>query len=105
MRAAFLPRAEPRSRDRSIAAPSRAVQDPARAETGAPAGMPIFLQRMSARPRLNLDSANAAYEHEAHRLSAGDASTWRAITAQLKSAGDQSANARHPYFGIDHRRS
>jgi len=67
--------------------------------------MPIFLQRMTARPRLKLDSANPAYEHEADRVSAAIAPTWRALTAQLKSAGDRSANARRPYFGVDHQRS
>ncbi len=32
--------------------------------------MPIFLQRAAARPGLKLDSASAAYEHEADRISA-----------------------------------
>jgi len=31
--------------------------------------MPIFLQRVAARPRLKLDPANAAYEHEADQVS------------------------------------
>ena len=32
--------------------------------------MPLFLQRMTARPRIKLDPANAAYEQEADRVSA-----------------------------------
>ncbi len=37
---------------------------------GAPAGMPIFLQRMKVYPGLKIDPANAAYEEEADRVSA-----------------------------------
>jgi len=39
-------------------------------DLGAAAGMPAFLQRITARPRLKLDPANAAYEHGADRVSA-----------------------------------
>ncbi len=37
---------------------------------GAPAGMPIFLQRMKVYPALKIDPASAAYEEEADRVSA-----------------------------------
>src|SRR6185295_13406486 len=66
MRTAVLPKAEARAR---IAAPSRAGRPRVTPDTGARAGLPIFLQRMTARPRLALDPAHAAYEHEADRVS------------------------------------
>jgi len=70
MRAAFLPKAENRSRRRTSAAPSRAVRRPVKSEAGTRAGMPIYLQRATARPKLKLDPASVAHEHEADSISA-----------------------------------
>lgn len=74
MRTAVFPQAETAVRRRSAAAPSRISHRPADTETGARAGLPIFLQRVTARPRLALDPAGAAWEREADRVSAAVAS-------------------------------
>src|SRR5262245_22840058 len=70
MRFLFRPRAESRSQVRSVVPASQATQRVHPAAAGASAGMPIFLQRMTARPTLKVDPATAPFEQEADRISA-----------------------------------
>jgi hypothetical protein len=48
----------------------RAAQQSHVSESGASSGMPIFLQRMNVVPKLKVNPASAAYEHQADRAAA-----------------------------------
>src|SRR5882724_11141975 len=105
MRTAFVPEAETRSRARSVAAPSHSVQHPHRAETGAPAGMPVYLHGHFGAGEPAPSSARAAAEHvtrtplERVRVHTGDGvdAAAAAIGARAYTVGRDVHVAREAY--------